>query len=85
VDEVLKELGVMVKDGTRPQRPGLRPPLVGAALRKAVMAIWYVCFCGLQWRAIGQLCDLPFNTIYGLFARWAGLGLWRRSRQGVLT
>jgi hypothetical protein len=75
----------MVKDGIRPQRSGPRPSLVGAALRKAVMAIWCVCFCGLQWRVIGQLCDVPVNTIYGLFARWARLGLRRRSRQGVLT
>jgi hypothetical protein len=29
----------------------------------------------MQWRAIGQLCDIPFNT---LFARWSRLGLWRR-------
>jgi hypothetical protein len=37
-----------------------------------------VCFCGLQWRAIGQLCDIPFGTLYTLFARWTRLGLWRR-------
>jgi hypothetical protein len=35
-----------------------------------------VCFCGLQWRAIGQLCDIPFGTLYTLFARWTRL--WRR-------
>jgi Transposase DDE domain len=32
----------------------------------------------MQWRAIGQLCGIPFNTLYGLFARWTRLGLWRR-------
>jgi transposase len=32
----------------------------------------------MQWRAIGQLCDIPFNKLYGLFARWTRLGLWRR-------
>ena len=42
------------------------------------MAIWCVCFCGMQWRAIGQLCDIPFGTLYTLFARWTRLGLWRR-------
>jgi len=47
-------------------------------LRKAIMAIWCVCFCGMQWRAIGQLCDIPFGTLYSLFARWTRLGLWRR-------
>src|ERR1700733_6958314 len=78
VDEVLAELEAMAKDGKRPIRPGPRPPLAGAALRKAVMAIWCVCFCGMQWRAIGLLCDIPFGTLYGLFARWTRLGLWRR-------
>jgi hypothetical protein len=76
VDEVRAELAAMAKGGTRPQRPGPKPPLVGVALRKAVMAIWCVGFCGMQWRAIGQLCDIPFNTLYGLFARWTWLGLW---------
>ena len=78
VDEVLAELTAMARDGTRPQRPGPKPPLAGATLRKAVMAIWCVCFCGMQWRAIGQLCDISFSTLYGLFARWTRLGLWRR-------
>ena len=78
VDEVLAELEAMAKDGVRPLRSGPKPPLVGAALRKAGMAIWCVCFCGMQWRAIGQLCDIPFGTLYGLFARWTRLGLWRR-------
>src|SRR3954451_8268630 len=64
--------------GTKPTRRGPKPPLTGAALRKAIMAIWCVCFCGMQWRAIGQLCDIPFGTLYTLFARWTRLGLWRR-------
>jgi Transposase DDE domain len=50
--------------------------LTGAALRKAILAIWCVAFCGMQWRAIGQLCDIPFGTLYTLFARWTRL--WRR-------
>jgi transposase len=33
---------------------------------------------GIKWRAIGQLCAIPFGTLYGLFARWTRLGLWRR-------
>jgi hypothetical protein len=48
VDEVLAELAAMTKDGARPMRSGPKPPLAGAALRKAVMAIWCVCFCGMQ-------------------------------------
>jgi hypothetical protein len=42
-------------------------------------------FCQLEavettiWlTAIGLLCDIPFGTLYGLFARWTRLGLWRR-------
>src|SRR4051794_32422989 len=78
VDEVLAELEAMAKDGSRPMRSGPKPPLAGAALRKAVMAMWCVAFCVRQWRAIGQLCEIPFGTLYGLFARWTRLGLWRR-------
>src|SRR3954454_18678033 len=47
---------------------------VRAALRKAILAIWCVAFCGLQWRAIGQLCDIPFGTLYTLFAPGSGCG-----------
>jgi hypothetical protein len=77
VDEVLAELKAMVKDGARPMRSGPKPPLAGAALRKAVMAIWCVCFCGMQWRAIGLAVRDPLRHAYGLFARWTRLGLWR--------
>ena len=70
VDAVLAELAAMAADGTRSTRSGPKPPLTGAALRKAIMAIWCVTFCGMQWRAIGQLCDIPFGTLYSLFARW---------------
>lgn len=78
VDEVLSELTAMAADGSRPTRSGPKPALTGAALRKAIMAIWCVCFCGMQWRTIGQLSGVPFGTLYTLFARWARLGLWRR-------
>ena len=50
VDAVLAELEAMAKDGTRPMRSGPKPPLIGAELRKAGMAIWCVSFCGMQWR-----------------------------------
>ena len=52
-----------------------KPALTGAALRKAILAIWCVAFCGMQWRAIGQLCDIPFSTLYTLFARWTRLAV----------
>src|SRR4051794_7001897 len=78
VDDVRVELQAMAKAGSRPARSGPRPALAGAALRKAVMAIWCVGFCGLPWRATGPRCAIPFGTLYGLFARWTRLGLWRR-------
>src|SRR3954467_13297291 len=78
VDDVLVELAAMAKDGSRPMRSGPKPPLAGAALRKAIMAGLVVGFSGMQWEAIGQLWDIPFGTLYGLFARWPRLGLWRR-------
>src|SRR5437763_894079 len=62
VDDVLAELTAMAAGGTRPIQSGPKPPLVGAALRKAVMAIWCVCFCGMQWRAIGQLSTKVSKT-----------------------
>jgi hypothetical protein len=52
IDAVLAELAAMA--GTRQTHSRPKAPLTGAALRKAIMAIWYVCFCGLQWRAIGH-------------------------------
>src|SRR3954452_16599484 len=68
VDAVLAGLAAMAADGTRRTRSGPKSPWTGAALRKAIMAIWCVCFCGMQWRAIGRLCDIPFGTLYTLFA-----------------
>ncbi len=78
VDAVLTELAAMA--AARPRRNGRPPkqPLAGADLRKAIMAIWCVAFCGMQWRAIGRLCGIPFATLFTLFARWTRLGLWRR-------
>ena len=40
VDAVLAELAAMVADGTRSTRSGPKSPLTGAALRKAIMALW---------------------------------------------
>ena len=65
VDAVLAELAAMA--GTRRSRTGPKPPLTGAALRKAIMAIWCVAFCGMQHRpavrhsvrhAVHALCPL---------------------------
>src|SRR5690349_6328155 len=76
VDEVLVELAAMAADGTRPTRPGPKPALAGAALRKAVMAIWCVGFCGMQQGAIGEHSGIPFGILFLLFARQPRLGLW---------
>src|SRR3954465_3536004 len=71
VDAVLVELAAMAADGTRRTRSGRKPPLTGAALRKAIMAIWCVAFCGMQWRVhifidFGQLCSLkPATHVHG--------------------
>ena len=75
VDEVRSELAAMEADGAKSPRPGPKTALTGAALRKAIMAIWCLRFCGMHRRAIGQLCDIPFNTLFTLFARWTRLGL----------
>jgi transposase len=75
VDTVVAELAAL--PGAARRRPP-KPPLQGEALRKAVMAIWCVAFCGMRWRAIGRLTGIPFATLYALFARWTRLGLWRR-------
>jgi hypothetical protein len=74
VDAVLAELATMAADGTRPTRPGPKPALAGAALRKAILALWCLCFCGMPWRAVGQLCDIPFGTLHTLFAAGPGSG-----------
>jgi hypothetical protein len=71
VDAVLVELAAMA--GTRSTRSGPKPPLTGAALRRSIMAIWCVAFCGLQWRGIGQL---PVR--HAVHAVRPRLGLWRR-------
>jgi len=78
VDTVVVDLAAMAADGTRPTRSGPKPALAGAALRKAVMAVWCIGFCGMQWRAIGELSGIPFGTLFSLFARWTRLGLWHR-------
>ena len=44
VDAVLAELAAVAAEGTRSTRSGPKPPLTGAALRKAILAIWCVCF-----------------------------------------
>jgi hypothetical protein len=45
VDEVLMELAAMEADGAKPTRSGPKPALAGATLRKAILAIWCLCFC----------------------------------------
>jgi hypothetical protein len=63
VDEVLVKLAAMEADGTKPTRSGPKRALAGAALRKAIPAIWCLRFCGMQWRAIGQLVRHPVQYV----------------------
>src|SRR5688572_32061395 len=71
VEAVLAELAAMAADGTRRTRSGPKPPLTGAALRKAIMAIW--CFCGMQhWPALRHSIWHPVHAVR------PRLGLWRR-------
>jgi transposase len=78
VDAVIAELGDMQTDGIRVRTAGPKAAMGEAQLRRAVIAIWCVCFCGLPWRAIGKLSGIPFGTLYALFSRWTRLGLWNR-------
>ena len=79
VDEVLAELAAMAADGTQPTRsPGRSRHWPERRCARRSWRSGVCAFCGMQWRAIGQLCDIPFNTLYTLFARWTRLGLWRR-------
>jgi hypothetical protein len=61
VDAVLAELAAMAADGTRRTCSGPKMPLTGAALRKAITAIWCVAFCGMQGsvRSRGSLPKAP--------------------------
>src|SRR3954449_8773967 len=71
VDAVMAELTAMA--GTKPTRRGPKPPLAGAALHKAIMAIWCVCFCGLQHRPA-----VRHPVRHAVHAVRPRLGLWRR-------
>lgn len=67
VDEVLTELTGMAAEGTRTTGTGPKPALADAALRKAIMAVWCVCFRGMQWRAtrctrINAASDTPTSA-----------------------
>ncbi|MBK1842692.1 hypothetical protein JHL17_35395 [Azospirillum sp. YIM B02556] len=63
VEEVLSEPTAMAADGSGPTRSGPKPALTGAALRKAILAVWCVCFCGLQWRAVDRLSGITVQPI----------------------
>jgi transposase len=73
VDEVLVELAAMEADGTKPTRSGPKPALTGTALRKVIMVIWCLCFCGLQHRTA-----LRYPVQYAVHPVFPRLGLWCR-------
>ncbi|MDR3735603.1 MAG: hypothetical protein P4L10_08715 [Acidobacteriaceae bacterium] len=72
------ELATMKIVGTLSSRRAPRAAQEGALLEKAILSIWCVCFCGMQWRAVGKLSGPPFTMLNALFARWTRLGLWQR-------
>jgi hypothetical protein len=73
---VLGELEAMAKDGAPPMQSGPKPALAGAALRKTVMAIWCVCFCGMQWRPIAHCSPAGTGSASGAgcWTGWAATG-----------
>src|SRR4051812_40992208 len=72
VDAVLAELAAMAADGTRSTRSGPKLPLTGAALRKAIMAIWCVAFCGLQHRsAVRHFVRYTVRAVRSLDPAWS--------------
>jgi hypothetical protein len=58
----------LAADTTRRTRSGPKPPLTGAALRKAILAICAFAACS----GAPSVCSatIPFSTLYTLFARW---------------
>jgi transposase len=54
-----------------------KAPLPEEKLDKVIMCIWCVCSCGMPWRTVCHLADLPFGTVYSCFLRWGRLGLWK--------
>jgi hypothetical protein len=52
---VSAELAAMKADGTVSSKRGPKVALDGAMLDRAILSIWCVCFCGMQWRAVGKL------------------------------
>jgi transposase len=78
VEAVLAMMQKMQKKHPRKKRKTPKEPLKGDMLKRAIMAIWHVCFCGAQWRSIAYLAGIPHSTIHSLFSRWTRRGLWER-------
>jgi Transposase DDE domain len=53
-----------------------RAALSDDQLDKVILCIWCLCYSGMQWRTVGLLSGVPFETVYSCFSRWERLGLW---------
>ncbi|MEO5375738.1 MAG: IS5 family transposase [Alphaproteobacteria bacterium] len=82
---VMNELKMMESEGIKICGKGPKPPLDGAVLRRAIMAIWCTCYCSTQWRAVGNMTGIPFGTLFSLFSRWTRLGVFRRLRKRLIV
>jgi len=78
VDAVLSELATMKAEGIKVRTKGPKKPMDDKDLRRCITSIWFVCYGGMQWRAIADLTKIPLSTLFALFSRWTRLRLWNR-------
>jgi transposase len=78
VDVTVAKMQQMQKKRPTKNKTPPKEPLKGDALRRAIMGIWHVCFCGSQWRSVAYMMGISYNTLYSLFHRWTKRGLWEQ-------
>lgn len=84
VDAVLAEIAAMKRSDRRLGRRGPKGGSDNKTRRRIIMAVWCVCFSGLQWRTAETLTGIPATTMQSFFTRWNGRGLWRRLLTGAV-
>jgi len=78
VEVVIKKINEMRNRKHPTKKRKLRKEaLSGNELKRVIMAVWHVCFCGIQWRSIAYMTSIPLSTIYSFFSRWTERGLWK--------
>lgn len=78
VEKVWSEVERLRRQDEQRGRRGPKAALDAETRRRCLMAMWSVCFCGMQWRAVARMTQLPFGTLFSLFSRWSRRGVWRR-------